>query len=62
MHLLKCTLLASQIKGKVDYIYDLTLAVDNINGQKVNLIVKLTVKSSDSKHGLTNSPKKTRLY
>ncbi len=61
MHLLKWTLLASQIKGKVDFIYDLTLAVDNINGQKVNLIVKLTMKSSDSKFGskfgLTNLPK-----
>jgi len=31
------TLLASQIRGKVDYIYDLTLAVDNINGAKPTL-------------------------
>jgi len=31
------TLLASQIRGKVDYIYDLTLAVHNINGAKPTL-------------------------
>lgn len=31
------TLLASQLKGKVDYFYDLTLAVDNVNGSKPTL-------------------------
>jgi len=31
------TLLASQIRGRIDYIYDLTLGVHNINGKKPTL-------------------------
>lgn len=32
------TLVASQIKGKIDYIYDINLAVQNINGSKPTLM------------------------
>ena len=32
------TLVASQMKGKIDYIYDINLAVQNINGSKPTLL------------------------
>jgi lysophosphatidic acid acyltransferase / lysophosphatidylinositol acyltransferase len=32
------TLVASQIKGKIDYIYDITLGVNDINGSKPSLM------------------------